>query len=767
MRRCGARLERARERRLERGDRDATRARPSAAIGASRSRSRSDRRRLGDDRHRMPALRQHLEDAARDLEPALERLVGIGVGAERDRLAAVAGARELALEQRRRVVLGEQLGLEVEPGREPEIGVARPRVAVDAAVLAAAIGVDRRSNGMSGECVAGDHAAARVRRAPRSAAAGPRRAPAASEPQPSSNGSSARLSKRTFGLKVAPRPLCAAVELAWPCRQSSRLRNITRTKTPRRAPGRRAGPGQAMVVRAGVNGERALDDARSRPTAPGARRSRAELVTAAQVGLGQPTLDRDDGLLARGAAGGGRPHRAGAAARRAARAEDLTPAPLQRPHARARVWRRRLRGAGRRRGRGRFRRPAALPARAGQRRATALTPESGAPAALRRPRARSCGAAASSRCARTTAAAASRSTASSPSASTAATTPGRVLAERPRLLQLAPPQPRWPPARLAELGPPRHALGQRPRCGSPRSARTADSAQARQVAGGAARVDRAAGVVAGRPALLRVRPQRLVEPLPRGRRRRACLSARCLPNLPGRPGRSAAAGTASSAPERILACFSQDGTLASRAHRRRRRRAAAGSICPTPRSAASRSTAAARCCAPAGPTGRRRSSLLDPASGAASELCTAGDAAGRSRLSRRTRSRSSFASGRRCGAMPSTTRRPIRTSGAPAGERPPLIVKSHGGPTGSTSSELRLANQFWTSRGFARVRRQLRRQHRLRPRLPRAPERPLGRGRRRGLRERGALSRGGRQGRRATGSRSPAAAPAATPRFAR
>ena len=38
---------------------------------------------------------------------------------------------------------------------------------------------------------------------------------------------------------------------------------------------------------------------------------------------------------------------------------------------------------------------------------------------------------------------------------------------------------------------------------------------------------------------------------------------------------------------------------------------------------------------------------------------------------------------------------------APAGERPPLIVKSHGGPTGSTSSELRLSTQFWTSRGFA------------------------------------------------------------------
>lgn len=38
---------------------------------------------------------------------------------------------------------------------------------------------------------------------------------------------------------------------------------------------------------------------------------------------------------------------------------------------------------------------------------------------------------------------------------------------------------------------------------------------------------------------------------------------------------------------------------------------------------------------------------------------------------------------------------------APEGERPPLLVKSHGGPTSATSSTLDLEIQFWTSRGFA------------------------------------------------------------------
>ena len=38
---------------------------------------------------------------------------------------------------------------------------------------------------------------------------------------------------------------------------------------------------------------------------------------------------------------------------------------------------------------------------------------------------------------------------------------------------------------------------------------------------------------------------------------------------------------------------------------------------------------------------------------------------------------------------------------APAGERPPLIVQSHGGPTAATSNVFNLNTQYWTSRGFA------------------------------------------------------------------
>jgi dipeptidyl aminopeptidase/acylaminoacyl peptidase len=42
-----------------------------------------------------------------------------------------------------------------------------------------------------------------------------------------------------------------------------------------------------------------------------------------------------------------------------------------------------------------------------------------------------------------------------------------------------------------------------------------------------------------------------------------------------------------------------------------------------------------------------------------------------------------------------------RDFAAPTGERPPLLVKSHGGPTGNTSDDFDAKLQYWTSRGIA------------------------------------------------------------------
>jgi dipeptidyl aminopeptidase/acylaminoacyl peptidase len=42
-----------------------------------------------------------------------------------------------------------------------------------------------------------------------------------------------------------------------------------------------------------------------------------------------------------------------------------------------------------------------------------------------------------------------------------------------------------------------------------------------------------------------------------------------------------------------------------------------------------------------------------------------------------------------------------RDVAAPPDERPPLLVISHGGPTGATTTSLNLGIQYWTSRGFA------------------------------------------------------------------
>ena len=143
FRRSRARLHFSRQRGIERrhGERDlgepALRHRPQNVDVAL------DERRFGDDADRMIGRRQHFEDRTHRPIGPLDRLIGIGIGADGDRARLVARRRQFALQQLRRAAFHEQLGFEIEPRRQAHIGMCRPRETIDAAVLAAAIGIDR------------------------------------------------------------------------------------------------------------------------------------------------------------------------------------------------------------------------------------------------------------------------------------------------------------------------------------------------------------------------------------------------------------------------------------------------------------------------------------------------------------------------------------------------------------------------------------------------------------------------------------------------
>jgi hypothetical protein len=64
----------------------------------------------------MLALGQHFEDLARDLELALDRLVAVGVGAERDRLRLVARLASASRRSSAALVLAKSLVSKSRPG---------------------------------------------------------------------------------------------------------------------------------------------------------------------------------------------------------------------------------------------------------------------------------------------------------------------------------------------------------------------------------------------------------------------------------------------------------------------------------------------------------------------------------------------------------------------------------------------------------------------------------------------------------------------------
>ena len=160
--RGGARLHAAREAPVERGDRDGDMGEVLARHVRQQVPVAQHQGGLGGDRDRMAAAGQHFQDAAHHAIAPLDGLVGVGVGADGEHPAAVARPRQFLLQQFGRGRLGIEAALEIEPRREPEPGMGRPRIAVDAAVLAAPVGIDRPVEAEVRGVVAGDDLARRL-----------------------------------------------------------------------------------------------------------------------------------------------------------------------------------------------------------------------------------------------------------------------------------------------------------------------------------------------------------------------------------------------------------------------------------------------------------------------------------------------------------------------------------------------------------------------------------------------------------------------------
>ena len=163
-RRRRARLHLAREFGVERSDRERDLGELALCHAGENVEIAQHQRRLGDNADRMVGAVEHFQDAAHDFVAPLDRLIGIGIGADGDHLRRIAGRRQFLRQKLGGFRLHEQLGFEIESGRQAEIGVGRAREAVDAAVLAAAIGIDRAVETDVGRVVAGDDLAGGIRR---------------------------------------------------------------------------------------------------------------------------------------------------------------------------------------------------------------------------------------------------------------------------------------------------------------------------------------------------------------------------------------------------------------------------------------------------------------------------------------------------------------------------------------------------------------------------------------------------------------------------
>ena len=124
------------------GDRD-TEADVNVAGGCREQREVALRDRpLGEDRERCAGPRERGDDSGHQPVAALGALVGVGVGAQGDRVVGPARAVQLPAQHVGDVGLDDDLVVEVGAGVEVEIGMRVAGEAVDTRMRAAAIGVD-------------------------------------------------------------------------------------------------------------------------------------------------------------------------------------------------------------------------------------------------------------------------------------------------------------------------------------------------------------------------------------------------------------------------------------------------------------------------------------------------------------------------------------------------------------------------------------------------------------------------------------------------
>jgi len=103
---------------------------------------------------------QHFQHPPGQAQTPFHGLVGVRVGAQGQGAAAVARLGQGLGKQGRGLRLVADHGLEIQTGGEPQPGVAGPGIAVDAAVLAAPVGVEGLVKGQIGRVVVAQDAAA-------------------------------------------------------------------------------------------------------------------------------------------------------------------------------------------------------------------------------------------------------------------------------------------------------------------------------------------------------------------------------------------------------------------------------------------------------------------------------------------------------------------------------------------------------------------------------------------------------------------------------